>query len=125
MLELLDLFSPYMLFISFLLTVLFNLWLISIKSNWIVILIANLLLVLIMEFLGLAEYNFLNRVLEWLLDLIVRIVTGIFEGINAIVKGIWDSTAGGIIDKIRSIFSGGNFSGGTSGGGGGGGVRTR
>jgi len=104
MLELLDLFAPYMLFISFLLTVLFNLWLISIKSNWIVLLIANLLLILIMEFLGLAEYNFLNKVLEWLLDLIVRIVTGIFEGINAIVKGLWDSTAGGIIDKIRRII---------------------
>ena len=104
MLELLDLFAPYMLFISFLLTVLFNLWLISIKSNWIVILIANLLLVLIMEFFGLAEYNFLNKVLELLFELILRIISGIFEGINAIVKGIWDSTAGGIIDKIRRIF---------------------
>ena len=78
-----------------------------------------------MEFLGLAEYNFLNRVLELLFDFIVRIINGIFEGINAIVKGIWDSTAGGIIDRIRSIFSGGNFSGGTSGGGGGGGFRSR
>jgi len=104
MLELLDLFAPYILFISFLLTVLFNLWLISIKSNWIVLLIANLLLILIMEFLGLAEYNFLNRVLELLLDFIARIITGIFEGINAIVKGLWDSTAGGIIDKIRRII---------------------
>ena len=124
MLELIDLFAPYMLFISFLLTVLFNLWLISIRSNWIVLLIANLLLVLIMEFLGLAEYNFLNRVLELLFEFIVRIISGFFEGINAILKGIWDSTAGGIIDKIRSIITG-NFSGGSSGGGGGGGIGTR
>lgn len=107
MLVLIDLFSPYMLFISFLLTVLFNLWLISIKSNWIVLLIANLLLMLIMDFLGLAEYNFLNKVLELLFEFIVRIISGIFEGINAIVKGIWDSTAGGIIDKIRSIIKSG------------------
>ena len=106
MLELLDLFAPYMLFISFLLTVLFNLWLISIKSNWIVLLIANLLLILIMEFLGLAEYNFLNKVLEWLFDFILRIISGIFEGINAIIKGLWDTTAGGIIDKIRNFFRG-------------------
>ena len=118
--ELIDLFAPYMLFISFLLTVLFNLWLISIKSNWIVLLIANLLLILIMEFFGLAEYNFLNKVLEWLFEFIVRIISGIFEGINAIIKGLWDSTAGGIIDKIRSIFRGGS-----SGGGGGGGIRIR
>ena len=118
MLELLDLFAPYMLFISFLLTVLFNLWLISIKSNWIVILIANLLLVLITDFLGLAEYNFLNKVLELLFELIIRTISGIFEGINAILEGLWDSTAGGIIDKIRSIFRGGS-----SGGGGGGGIR--
>ena len=122
MLELLELFAPYMLFISFLITVLFNLWLISIKSNWIVLLIANLLLILIMEFLGLAEYNFLNKVLEWLFDFIARIITGIFEGINDIVEGIWDSTVGGFFDKIRRIFGIGR---GSSGGGGGGGVITR
>lgn len=92
--ELLDLFAPYMLFISFLLTVLFNLWLISIKSNWIVLFIANLLLVLIMEFLGLAEYNFLNRVLEWIFDFISRIISGIFEGIIDMVKSIWKSIFG-------------------------------
>ena len=119
--ELLELFAPYALFISFLLTVLFNLWLISIKSNWIVLLIANLLLVLIMEFLGLAEYNFLNRVLEWLINLFVRIITGIFEGISDLIRYFIDD----IIDAIKSIFTGGNFSGGSSGGGGGGGVQTR
>ncbi len=59
-----------------------------------------------MDFFGLAEYNFLNKVLELLFEFILRILSGIFEGINAIVKGIWDSTAGGIIDKIRSIFRG-------------------
>ena len=123
MLELIDLFAPYMLFISFLLTVLFNLWLISIRTNWIVLLIANLLLVLVMEFLGLAEYNFLNRVLEWIFDFIIKIITGIFEGINDIVKGVWDSTAGGFIEKLKRIF--GIKSGGTSGGGGGGGFGTR
>ena len=77
MLELIELFAPFMLFISFFVTVVFNLWLISIKSNWIVILIANLLLLLIMEFLGLAEYNFLNKVLEWIFDFIGKIINGI------------------------------------------------
>ena len=89
MLELLELFGPYMLFISFFVTVVFNLWLVSIKANWIVIVIANLLLLLIMEFLGLAEYNFLNKVVEWIFDFIADILTW-----------IWQSTLGGLLDKI-------------------------
>jgi len=111
MLELLELFAPYMLFISFFVTVVFNLWLVSIKSNWVVILIANLLLILIMEFLGLAEYNFLNKVLEWFFDFIARII-----------KGIWDNTLGGFFDKLRDFF---DISPDRSYGGGGGGFRTR
>jgi hypothetical protein len=122
MLELLELFAPYMLFISFFVTVVFNLWLVSIKSNWIVILIANLLLILIMEFLGLAEYNFLNKVLEWFFDFIARIITGIFEGINDILKGVWDNTLGGFFKKIKDFF---DISPDRSYGGGGGGFRTR
>jgi hypothetical protein len=106
MLELLELFAPYMLFISFFATVVFNLWLVSIKSNWIVILIANLLLILIMQFLGLAEYNFLNKVLELVFDFIARILAGIFEGISDIVKGVFDATVGGFFDKLKRIFGG-------------------
>ena len=108
MLELLELFGPYMLFISFFVTVVFNLWLVSIKSNWIVILIANLLLILIMEFLGLAEYNFLNKVVEWILDFIADVLSW-----------IWQSTLGGLLDKIFGTSPDTSF------GGGGGGFRTR
>lgn len=102
----LELFTPYALFISFILTVLFNLWLISKNVNWIVIIIANLLLMLVMEFFNLTEYNFLNKIFGWFLDL----VGGIFEG-------IWDSTLGGLIDKIKDFF--GIPTGPTGGGGGG------
>jgi len=108
MLELLELFAPYMLFISFFVTVVFNLWLVSIKSNWIVILIANLLLILIMEFLGLAEYNFLNKVVEWILDFIADILSW-----------IWQRTLGGLLEKIFGISPDRSY------GGGGGGFRTR
>ena len=119
----LELFAPYMLFISFLITILFNLWLISIKSNWIVLLIANLLLILIMEFLGLAEYNFLNRVVEWIFDFIAKIISGLLSGINDIVEGIFDNTIGGFFEKLRRIFGIKTPSGPT--GGGGGGIRGR
>ncbi len=74
----LEIFAPYMLFISFILTVLFNLWLISKNVHWLVIIIANLLLMVIMEFLNLAEYNFLNRIVGWIVDFIVGIVAALF-----------------------------------------------
>ena len=81
----LEIFAPYMLFISFILTVLFNLWLISKNVHWLVIIIANLLLMVIMEFLNLAEYNFLNRIVGWIVDFIVDIVAALFDKLwNAI-----------------------------------------
>jgi len=81
----LEIFAPYMLFISFILTVLFNLWLISKNVHWLVIIIANLLLMVIMEFLNLAEYNFLNRIVGWIVDFIVDIVAALFDRLwNAI-----------------------------------------
>jgi len=82
-----------MLFISFILTVLFNLWLISKNIHWLVIIIANLLLMLIMEFLNLTEYSFLNTIVDWLVDFIVDVIGGLF-------KALWDA----IKDLISSIF---------------------
>ncbi len=104
----LELFTPYMLFISFFVTVVFNLWLVSIKANWIVILIANIVLILIMEFLGLAEYNFLNKVVEWILNFIAEVLSW-----------IWKSTLGGLLDDLFGISPDRSY------GGGGGGFRTR
>src|SRR5690554_988557 len=100
----LEIFAPYMLFISFLLTVLFNLWLISKNVHWIVILIANLLLVLVMEFLNLAEYNFLNKVIELLIDFISSIFTGILDFISEVFSGLWNFIRGIIKDIIDSIL---------------------
>src|SRR5690554_555152 len=100
----LELFTPYMFFISFFITVIFNLWLIRLKLDWVVILIANLLLIMIMEFLGIAEYNFLNKVLEFVFDFIARLLSGLFEGINDIIDGIFDNTVGGFFEKLKKIF---------------------
>ena len=90
----LEMFAPYMLFISFIITVLFNLWLISKNVHWVVVLIANLLLILVMEFLNLAEYNFLNKIIDWIFDFLA----GIFDK-------IWDSTFGRLIDAIKDFFN--------------------
>ena len=100
----LEIFAPYMVFISFLLTVLFNLWLISKNTRWFVIIIANLLLILIMEFLDLAEYNFLNKIVDWIVDFVVNIIGGLIEKLWDVIKdsisGIWDA----IKDFISGIF---------------------
>ena len=114
----LEIFTPYMLFISFLLTVLFNIWLISKNIHWIVILIANLLLVLVMEFFNLAEYNFLNKIIDWFFDLIAKLIGKLLDLIFDIYGGIWDSTIGALIEKIKEWL--GISSGGSTGGGGGG-----
>ncbi|HEY8362389.1 MAG TPA: hypothetical protein VIK77_05840 [Tissierellaceae bacterium] len=100
----LEMFAPYMLFISFLITVLFNLWLISKNVHWIVILIANLLLILVMEFLNLAEYNFLNKIVDWIFDFIGGIFEKIFDFFGRMLRGLWDSTFGRLIDAIKDLF---------------------
>jgi len=84
----LEMFAPYMLFISFLLTVLFNLWLISKNVHWIVILIANLLLILVMEFFNLAEYNFLNKIVDWIFEFIVKIFNAMWKAIKDFISSI-------------------------------------
>lgn len=100
----LEMFAPYMLFISFLLTVLFNLWLISKSVHWIVILIANLLLILVMEFFNLAEYNFLNKVIDLLIDFLSNIFKGILDFIGDMFSGMWNFIKGIIKDILDGLL---------------------
>ena len=46
-----------------------------------------------MEFFGLAEYNFLNRIAEWIIGFVVDIISGLFDR-------LWDA----IKDFISSIL---------------------
>lgn len=105
----LKIFEPYILFISFFLTVVVNIFLISKNVNWIVLVVGNLLLILVLEFLGIGEYNFLNKIVEWLLDFIGKIL-----------KGIWDTTFGGWLDKLGRWLGFNPTTPPPSGGGGGG-----
>ena len=102
--EILEMFTPYMVFISFLLTVLVNWWLISKNIHWVVIIIGNLLLILVMEFLNLAEYNFLNVILDWFFGLIGGIFSRILDFIAEIADEVWDSTIGALIERIKDFF---------------------
>ena len=108
---LVKLFEPYMLFISFFLTIIVNIYLISKNVNWIIIVIGNLIVILVLEFLGLDEYNFLNKVVEWILDFI-----------GDLLSWIWKSTVGGWLERLGRWLG---FEPDRSYGGGGGGFRGR
>ena len=88
-----EMFEPYMAFISFFITILLNVWLISKKVDWIILLIGNLIIILVFQFFGLSEYNLLNKIIEWLLDFI-----------GNLLKGIWDATLGKVFDGIKGFF---------------------
>ena len=103
----LEIFTPYLLFISFILTVVFNLWLIRRNIHWLVIIIANILLVLIMEFLNLAEINFLNKIFDWLIYFIVNIIgeliIKLWDLIKYLISDLWEIIKDFILDIIRLI----------------------
>ena len=91
--SIIEMFEPYMAFISFFITILLNVWLISKKVDWIILLIGNLIIILVFQFFGLSEYNLLNKIIEWLLDFI-----------GNLLKGIWDATLGKVFDGIKGFF---------------------
>lgn len=120
--NLLELFKPYISFITFFITILINIYLLLKGINWISLLIGNLIIILVFEFLNIAEYNLLNQIIEFIIDFI-----------GGIIKGIWDRTIGGFLRSLgewlgfspASTGDGGAFSGGSSNGDGGGGFGGR
>ena len=89
---LIEMFSPYMYFISFFLTVIINVYLLSKNVNWIVLVVGNLLIIVVLEFLGLGQYNFLNKIIEW-----------IFDFVGDIIKSFWDATVGKLFPDDPSL----------------------
>lgn len=86
-----DIFTPYLPFISFFITIVINVYLIiKVKVNWIMLLIANLLITLLMNYLGLGEYDLITQIVDFIVDLVVSI----FNGIKNVIGG-W----------LRDIFS--------------------
>ena len=86
--SIIEMFEPYLAFISFFITIILNVWLISKKVDWIILLIGNLIIILVFQFFGLSEYNLLNKIIEWLLKFI-----------GDLLKGIWDATGGKIFSS--------------------------
>lgn len=87
----LEIFTPYLPFISFFITIVINLYLIiKVKVNWIMLLIANLIITLLMNYIGLGEYDLITQIIDFIVDLVSKI----FKGIKDVIGG-W----------IRDLFS--------------------
>lgn len=87
----LEIFTPYLPFISFFITIVINLYLIiKVKVNWIMLLITNLIITLLMNYIGLGEYDLITQIIDFIVDLVSKI----FKGIKDVIGG-W----------IRDLFS--------------------
>ncbi len=87
----LEIFAPYLPFISFFITIVINIYLIiKVKVNWIMLLIANLIITLLMNYVGLGEYDLITQIIDFIVDLVSKI----FKGIKDVIGG-W----------IRDLFS--------------------
>ena len=80
----LEIFTPYLPFIAFFITIVINAFLIiKVKVNWIMLLIANLIVTLVMNFLGLGEYDLITQIIDFIVDLVSKIVKGIKDMIGS------------------------------------------
>ena len=86
----LEIFTPYLHFISFFITIVINLYLIiKVKVNWVMLLIANLLITLIMNYIGLGEYDLITQIIDFIVDLISKIFKGIKDVIGGWISDIF------------------------------------
>ena len=87
----LDIFTPYLPFIAFFITIVINVYLITkVKVNWIMLLIGNLLVSIVLKSVGLGEYDLITQII----DNLVKWISKIFNGIKDVIGG-W----------IRDLFS--------------------
>lgn len=75
---LLDIFAPYMSFISFFVTIIVNILLLKGNVNWVILVVGNLLVAIVISALGFTEYNFISQVIVEIGNIIVNIFKEIF-----------------------------------------------
>lgn len=91
MTNLIDIFAPYLAFISFFITLIVNAYLIIKGTSWYNIIIANVLLSITMNMLGLGSYDFLTQAFSTIVDLLIGLFEALFEGIGNLFKTIIDA----------------------------------
>lgn len=86
----LEIFTPYLPFISFFITIVINIYLIiKVKVNWIMLLIANLLVTLLMNYVGLGEYDLITQIIDFIVDLVSKIFNGIKDVIGGWIRDLF------------------------------------
>lgn len=96
----LEIFAPYSFFISFIISVAFNLLLIfRTNSNWIVVIIANVLLSVVLNLMGLDQFDFLTRIISTIVDILISIIDTLIDGAMKMVQEF----IGGLFDGIANI----------------------
>ena len=87
----LEIFTPYLPFIAFFITIVINAFLIiKVKVNWIMLLIANLLITILMNYFGLEEYDLITQIIDHFVDWISDILKGIKDTIGGWIGGLFD-----------------------------------
>ena len=84
----LEIFAPYVSFISFFITIIVNILLIKNNVNWVILIVGNMIVALLLSYFGLAEYNFLGKIISEIGTIIVEIAKSIFKAIGDIIKEI-------------------------------------
>ena len=76
-----EIFSPYLSFIIFFVTIIINIYLIVKKVDWIVLIIANLVFNVILSYFHLSPFQFLSNLINGeggLVDLIGELLSGLW-----------------------------------------------
>lgn len=95
---LLDIFAPYLQFIVFSITMVFNITLVYKRVSWYILIVANIILSLSLNFIGLGSYDLITQAVEYIVNILVDLVTALFNGIldllESIISSIGEAIAG-------------------------------
>ena len=86
----LEIFTPYLPFIAFFITIVINLYLIiKVKVNWVMLLLGNLLVSIVLKSVGLGEYDLITQIIDFIVDIVSKIFKGIKDVIGGWIKDLF------------------------------------
>lgn len=74
--DIIDMFTPYMFMLTFLITISLNLYAIFKGVNWVTVIILNIIVSVIFNIIGIGSFDLLTQIVTYLVDLIVSIFEG-------------------------------------------------
>ena len=77
-----DIFMPYMPFITFLITIIVNLFLVFKGANWFSYIVINVILIIVFTRFGITPFDFITDVVDQLVNIVKAIFRSIGEAIG-------------------------------------------